>query len=206
MTYSNYDDTKVQIPREMFEARQRELAEISSLNNKHKNTKKIDDEKVENHQNSQDPSISEFNDNATTLKMILKTAIDTEISAVGETNNKIKTYVASIDEIPSLTEPSSTTRSSCIVLNPNRSPEPEIDNSVLISIPISPPMKFTLEERKRVERLVELEQSNVISFNDLEYDVASKVGVGLFLDAVASLELYQETKSLSTGLISDSLN
>ena len=28
-----------------------------------------------------------------------------------------------------------------------------------------------------IERLWELEQANVISFNDMEYDVASKVGI-----------------------------
>ena len=32
-----------------------------------------------------------------------------------------------------------------------------------------------MEERNRVNYLLELEQSNVISFNDLEYEVASKV-------------------------------
>ena len=36
-----------------------------------------------------------------------------------------------------------------------------------------------MEERRRVERLLELEQSNVISFNDLEYDVAAKVELSL---------------------------
>ena len=34
-----------------------------------------------------------------------------------------------------------------------------------------------MEERNRVNYLLELEQSNVISFNDLEYEVASKVNV-----------------------------
>ena len=32
-----------------------------------------------------------------------------------------------------------------------------------------------------IERLWELEQANVISFNDMEYDVASKVGIPIVL-------------------------
>ena len=47
--------------------------------------------------------------------------------------------------------------------------------SPLESIELNPGLKFTVEERRRVNYLLELEQSNVISFNDLEYEVASKV-------------------------------
>ena len=47
--------------------------------------------------------------------------------------------------------------------------------SPLETIELNPGLKFTVEERRRVNYLLELEQSNVISFNDLEYEVASKV-------------------------------
>ena len=185
MTYNNYDDTKVQIPREMFEARQRELAEISS-GKKHKQIKKIPEEIDQNDQEHN--NFNDDNANATTFKMILKSAIDTEISNVGMTvvGGTNKTFVSSIDEITTLNEPSSTTRSSCIVMNPNKIPQ-ETENNVPLSNPFSPPMKFTVEERQQVERLVELEQSNVISFNDLEYDVASKVSVCLVLKSKPQL-------------------
>ena len=46
---------------------------------------------------------------------------------------------------------------------------------MLETIELNPKLKFTQEERNRVRHLLELEQSNVISFNDLEYEVASKV-------------------------------
>lgn len=47
--------------------------------------------------------------------------------------------------------------------------------SPLETIELNPQVKFTEEERRRVNYLLELEQSNVISFNDLEYEVAYKV-------------------------------
>ena len=47
--------------------------------------------------------------------------------------------------------------------------------SPLETIELNPQVKFTEEERRRVSYLLELEKSNVISFNDLEYEVASKV-------------------------------
>ena len=42
-------------------------------------------------------------------------------------------------------------------------------------IPLNPGLKFTTEERQRVDHLLKLDQSIVISFNDLEHDVALKV-------------------------------
>ena len=42
-------------------------------------------------------------------------------------------------------------------------------------IPLIPGLKFTTEESKRVDHLLELNQSIVIRFNDLEHDVAVKV-------------------------------
>ena len=49
--------------------------------------------------------------------------------------------------------------------------------TTLETIELNPHLKFTLEERNRVHHLLQLEQSNVISFNDLEYEVASKVQI-----------------------------
>lgn len=42
-------------------------------------------------------------------------------------------------------------------------------------IPLNPGLKFTTEERQRVDHLLKLDQSIVISFDDLEHDVAVKV-------------------------------
>ena len=43
------------------------------------------------------------------------------------------------------------------------------------SLPFSPGVAFTEEERKRVQQLVGLDQTILISFNDLEEEVAVKV-------------------------------
>ena len=52
------------------------------------------------------------------------------------------------------------------------------------SLPFSPGVAFTEEERKRVQQLVGLDQTILISFNDLEEEVAVKVLM------VTSLEMY----------------
>ena len=57
------------------------------------------------------------------------------------------------------------------ILQSSSDPSP----SPLESIELNPGLKFTVEERRRVNYLLELDRSNVISFNDLEYGVASKV-------------------------------
>ena len=46
------------------------------------------------------------------------------------------------------------------------------------SLPYSPGVAFTEEERKRVQQLVGLDQTILISFNDLEEEVAVKVVAG----------------------------
>ena len=46
------------------------------------------------------------------------------------------------------------------------------------SLPFSPGVAFTEEERKRVQQLVGLDQTILISFNDLEEEVAVKVVIG----------------------------
>ena len=48
---------------------------------------------------------------------------------------------------------------------------------VLETIKLNPRLRFSQEEKNRVRQLLELDQSNVISFSDLEYEVASKVGM-----------------------------
>ena len=183
MTYSNYDDTNVAIPRELFEARQRELAEIKcikkptlsprpTLNNEEQqqygNTDKKKTEETCGDSVKHDP----FN-------QLLRNTIDEEIKS-----QDTKAMVVSIDNIPSiqLGEASSTTRGSCIVENPHpdnkflEQQETQINNyEAIMNIPVNPHLHFTTEERNRVEHLLELEKFNIISFNELEYDVAAKV-------------------------------
>ena len=60
---------------------------------------------------------------------------------------------------------------------------PDISNDKT-SLPFSPGVAFTEEERKRVQQLVGLDQTILISFNDLEEEVAVKVLM------VTSLEMY----------------
>ena len=183
MTYNNYDDTTVPIPRELFEARQRELAEIKcikkptlsprpTLNNEEQqqygNTDKKKTEETCGDSVKHDP----FN-------QLLRNTIDEEIKS-----QDTKAMVVSIDNIPSiqLGEASSTTRGSCIVENPHsdkrflEQQETQINNyEAIMNIPVNPHLHFTTEERNRVEHLLELEKFNIISFNELEYDVAAKV-------------------------------
>ena len=54
---------------------------------------------------------------------------------------------------------------------------PDISNDKT-SLPFSPGVAFTEEERKRVQQLVGLDQTILISFNDLEEEVAVKVVTG----------------------------
>ena len=64
--------------------------------------------------------------------------------------------------------------------------------STLETIELNPGLKFTVEERNRVNYLLELEQSNVISFNDLEYEVASKVIQEMFDKAFSNTTMDYE--------------
>ena len=175
MTYNNLDDTNVPIPRELFEARQRELAEIKCIkktklspgpkqNNPTKNPTMINDGTGESREKQAD-----FN-------VMLRNTIDEEIGSV------------------QFHEASSTSRNSCIVANPNMAkiadealeevfPVTEfVFNSSyedIVNIPVHPHLKFSAEEKDRVEHLLSLEKSNIISFNEMEYDVAAKVSVVL---------------------------
>ena len=63
-----------------------------------------------------------------------------------------------------------------------------------------------MEERRRVERLLELEQSNVISFNDLEYDVAAKVGLQLDICVVSMYVLLLSWKLLDITILTSYTN
>ena len=71
------------------------------------------------------------------------------------------------------------------------------------SLPFSPGVAFTEEERKRVQQLVGLDQTILISFNDLEEEVAVKVVIGnlfahyLILTQVLN-EMYEKAVSFET--------
>ena len=58
------------------------------------------------------------------------------------------------------------------------SPSPKGILNDKTSLPFSPGVAFTEEERKRVQQLVGLDQTILISFNDLEEEVAVKVVIG----------------------------
>jgi len=81
-----------------------------------------------------------------------------------------------------------TTRDSCIVPNPCS----ESKYAVSKAIPSSPQLSFSKEETAIIDRLWELEQSNVISFNDMEYDVAAKVIQEMFDKAYTSATMDYE--------------
>ena len=174
MTYNNYDDSNVPIPRELFEARQRELAEIKCIkkaklspgpkqNNSTKKLTMVND------------GTKEITEKPGSFTVLLKNTIDEEIGD----HRTIQ-----------LQEASSTSRTSCIVSNPNivkianealeevfPAAELVFNSSYedIVNIPVQPHLQFSIEERERVEQLLTLEKSNIISFNEMEYDVAAKV-------------------------------
>lgn len=64
--------------------------------------------------------------------------------------------------------------------------------TALQTIELNPRLNFSQEERKRVKLLLELDQSNMISFNDLEYEVASKVIQEMFDKAFSNTTMDYE--------------
>ena len=175
MTYNNYDDTNVPIPRELFEARQRELAEIKCIKKpklspgpKQNNSTKVPTMVNDGTEESREKQ-ADFN-------VVLKNTIDEEI---GNHHPNVQFH-----------EASSTSRTSCIVANPNMVADEALEEAFpvtefvfnssyedIVNIPVHPHLKFSVEERDRVEHLLTLEKSNIISFNEMEYDVAAKVRV-----------------------------
>ena len=68
----------------------------------------------------------------------------------------------------------------------------QADEGPLETIELNPHLKFSQEERSRVKYLLELDQSKVISFNDLEYEVASKVIQEMFEKAFSNTTMDYE--------------
>ena len=201
MTYNNVDDSMIQIPRELFEARQRELAEatcINKPNSENMNRISNDASSEECKTVANDDVITDSTPTSTSNDFNLifepldKTGADDSYKLEEHrvvTKHEILTTVAmetlEMDLQSLREEPVTAVRNSCIVPNPNIQQQIKVndDNGLcnyqnIINIPLSPQLKFTQEERNRVDKLLELEQSHVVSFNDLEYDVASKVCTG----------------------------
>ena len=120
-------------------------------------------------------STAEIQEKVDSFNVLLKNTIDEEIGG---------------GDSVEFNEASSTSRNSCIIPNPNLV---KIANEALeevfpvqefvfntnyediVNIEVHPHLKFSVEERDRVEHLLAMEKSNIISFNELEYDVAAKV-------------------------------
>ena len=197
MTYNNVDDSMIQIPRDLFQARQRELAEATCINkpisenmNRISNNASSDASKIV----TNDDVITDSTPTSTSNDFnLIFDPLDKNDAEPKEhrvvTKHEILTTVAmeTLEMDLSNLRNDPVVRTSCIVPNPNIQPniKPSEDNGLcnyqnIINIPLSPQLKFTQEERNRVDKLLELEQSHVVSFNDLEYDVASKVNKFLY--------------------------
>jgi len=251
MTYRDPDnlvkdsDGIVTIPKELFEARQKELKEISSPRKEKENTKmtemsvkkstkdwlktslynKIKEKKtlIEAEYNSKYfENISKDFGSTTFNSTLLTETIDEQIVAENETNSETSSIVGSINNIEALKSTVCEADFSTFsymdvdehevnmnldvqegddkILDVNNSAEmKELEERYFVNlgdriskIPLNPRMKFTSEEKQRVDHLLKLDQSIVISFDDLDHDVAVKVIHEMFDKAFSFLTMDYE--------------